>query len=262
MLIKIIFLIILTCLAFYIACLLFLYFSQTSLVYNPNQKDFFDCDTFSKEEKKSYKTTRFYERKGEKPWIIVFFHGNGWRACDRQKITSTFEKTGYSYILVEYSGYAEGNKKIKPDIKTILQNVDDIAEYIKESWYTTVISAWRSLWTWPASYLAWKMPTDKLLLISPYSQLYKVAAFRYPIFPIKQLLTQNYNSVEYLKYYQWASLVVHWDRDKIINQKFWKELFTSIISKEKEFLDVAWWDHHNELYIEWVEEKILTFLLN
>ncbi len=257
---RIIKIILFICVSFYTFFLWFLYFFQNSLVYLPSEKDFYDCDYFVEEEKKQYKGTRFYERKGEKTWVIVFFHGNAWRACDRQKIAEVFERSWFWYILVEYSWYAEGSSEKQPDIENILKNADDIGEYVKESWYGEIMSAWRSIWTWPASYLAWKINTERLLLISPYSQLYKVAAAQYPIFPIKQLFTQNYNSQEYLKNYLWNVFIVHGNNDRVVPQVFWRELFDWLITTNKKYLDVERWSHNNELYIKWVDDKIIDFL--
>ena len=257
---KILKIILITCIFFYTVFLLILYFFQNSLVYFPGQENFSNCDYFIAEETKIYKNTRFYERKGEKDWVIVFFHGNAWRACDRQTIASIFEKSGYSYILVEYSWYAEWNTDITPDIADILQNVDDMEEYLSDSWYGKVIAAWRSIGTWPASLLAWKINSEKLFLLSPYSQLYKVAADKYPIFPIKQLFTQNYNSEKYLENYTWEVLIIHGDRDSVVPQVFWKELYNWLKTGNKQFFDVEWWNHNNELYIEGVIESMLKFI--
>ena len=51
---------------------------------------------------------------------------------------------------------------------------------------------WKSLWTCSASYYAKNFKTDKLLLVSSYSQLYKIAQSQYSIFPVKLLFTENY----------------------------------------------------------------------
>ncbi|MCD5380338.1 alpha/beta hydrolase [Candidatus Gracilibacteria bacterium] len=192
--------------------------------------------------------------------MIVWFHGNAGRACDRQKIAGILEKTGYSYILVEYTGYAEGNSDIEPDIESILDNVSDISDYVKDEGYEKVISAGRSIGTGPASLLAGKVNSDKLFLFSPYGELYKVAEDKYPIFPIKYLFTQKYNSVEYLKGYKGEVLIIHGDNDRVIPNKFGKKLFDSLITDNKEFIDIEGGNHNNELYIKGVEEKIIKFL--
>ena len=243
----------------YIGFAVFLYLSQKSMLYFPESKDFYNCNLFEKDEQKEYKQTRFYEKKGEKKGVIVFFHWNAWRACDRSYIKSLLEKTGYSIIFLEYSGYSDLNNT-SPNIKDILKDVENIGEYIENKDYKNTYVVWRSLWGGPASYYSSKFKTSKLVLISSYSQLYKVASDKYPIFPIKYLFTENYNSEEYLKNYNGDFLMIHWNLDKVIPYKYGKELYDSIKSKNKVFLEIPTATHHNIFDFDEVNTKILEFL--
>jgi esterase/lipase len=231
---------------------------QKSIVYIPGDKDFSECIYFDKNETKKYKDTNFYERKGEKKWVIVFFHWNAWRACERSYIKLMLEKTWYSFIFVEYSWYSDPDNS-NPNIDDILNNVEDIWKYLEDKNYENIYVMWRSIWTWPASYLSSIIEIDKLLLISPYSQLYKIWADKYPIYPIKYLFTENYNSEHYLKNYAWEILVVHWKQDIVVPYKFWKELFDWLKSYKKEFISLEKWTHHNVFDFKESVDKIEAF---
>ena len=243
----------------YIWFAIFLYLSQKSMLYFPENKDFYDCNLFDKNEQKEYKQTRFYEKKWEKEGVIVFFHWNAWSACSRSYIKWLLEKTWYSIIFLEYSGYSDINNS-KPNIKDILKDVENLWKYIESKNYKNVYVLWRSLWGGPASYYSSKFKTSKLILISSYSQLYKVAADMYPVFPIKYLFSENYNSEEYLKNYDGDILIVHWKLDKVIPFKHGKELYDSIKSKNKIFLEIPNATHHNIFAFDEVNTKILEFL--
>ena len=259
-------------LGIYFLMIIYLFFNQKSMLYFPDKTDFLNCKNFSEEEKKSYENnlkmnynkTNFYEIKWEKNNVIIFFHWNAGRACDRIKILENLKKTWNTIILVEYFWYAD--KENSPDIIQILQNVDIIWNYIKdkEKWpmkkkrFDKVYVMWRSLGTWPASYFAWKFETDKLLLISAYDELYKVAGSKYPIFPVKYLFTQNYNSKKYLNNYKNDFLLIHWKKDKVIPYKHWLDLFNSLENKNKKMISLENINHHN-IFSEKIEEKIVEY---
>ncbi len=241
----------------YFWLLIFLYFSQKSMIYYPEKKDFYDCINFEENEKKIYKSTRFYEKKWEKEWVIVFFHWNAWRVCDRFYIKSLLDKTGYSFIFVEYSGYSDV-KNNSPDIDYILKNVEDIWEYVNKK-YNKIYVLWRSLWTWPASYLTNFLKVEKLVLISPYWEFYKIGQDKYPYYPIKYLFTQNYNSSEYLKDYKWEILIIHGQKDITVPYELWKELFEKLKTEKKQFISLPEANHHNVFDFIVSSNQILDF---
>lgn len=248
----------------YCTMLIFLYFNQKKMLYYPDYPravSFSECYSFDKEEQNEFKWTRFYEKKWTNNNVIVFFHWNAWRACDRDTIKGLLEKTWNSFIFVEYFGYSD-HWWNKPDIEYILQDTLNIWEYIEGKDFDNVYVAWRSIWTWPASYFAENFKTEKVLLISPYSQLYKVAGDKYPYFPVKIMFTQNYNSEEYLKNYTNDLLVIHWNKDEVVPFSLWKELYSSVNVVNKEFLEVQNWNHNDILFSKWVGEKIVDFLID
>ena len=143
-----------------------------------------------------------------------------------------------------------------------MKNVDAVGNYLKNKKFDKVYVMWRSLWTWLASYFAWKYKTDKLLLISAYDKLYKVWAEKYPIFPVKYLFTQNYNSINYLKNYKKDFLLIHWKKDKVIPYKHWLDLYENLDNINKKIISLENWTHHNIFNIEWVKEKIIKYFSN
>lgn len=248
----------------YFTMLIFLYFNQKNMLYYPDYPksiSFSECSNFEKDEQNEFKWTRFYEKKWENNNVVVFFHWNAWRACDRETIKGFLEKTKNTIIFVEYYGYSNHNWN-KPDIENILQDVKNIWEYIKSKNFDNVYSVWRSIWTWPASYFAKNFKTDKLLLISPYSQLYRVASDKYPFFPIKIMFSENYNSEKYLQNYKKDLLIIHWNKDEVVPFSLWKELYLSINTEKKEFVNINNWNHNDILYTEWVGEIIVDFLID
>lgn len=249
----------------YVTIFLFLLIKQKDMIYYPDyprKSSFYDCYNFNKEEKKEYNNTRFFEKKWTNKNLVIFFHWNAWAACDRYDLKQLLEKSWNNFIFVEYFWYSDPNKKNKPNLKDILKDVENIWEYINKQNYENIYVMWRSVWTWPASYYTKKFKSDKLLLISPYTQLYKVAKEKYPIFPIKLIMTENYNNEEYLNNFNKNLLIIHWDKDDIIPIHFWQELYEEINTTKKEFFRVENSDHNNLVWKKIVDDKILDFLNN
>lgn len=244
-------------LVIYIWLLLFLWFSQKTFVYFPGNTPFDWCETFQTEEQVNYKWTRFYEQAWNQN-LIIFFHWNAWRACDRAFIKSIFEETNSSILFVEYSWYSDNTTS--PNIKSILNDVANVWEYVAtKSEYKNIYVAWRSLWVWPASYYAQNYKTDKLLLVSPYSSLYKIWSDKYPIFPVKTIFTEDYRPEEYLTNYTKDLLIIHGISDTLIPIRYWIELYESINSDNKKMLKIPNAGHNNIIWISKVNDAIIEY---
>ena len=256
--------IIILILGIYLFLNLFLFFNQKQMLYFPDKTNFFDCDNFTKNQKKmalfkQYNIdTKFYQVNWKKNNVIIFFHWNAWRACDRTWILKILKNTGNTIIFPEYYWYADWEENT-PNINEILKNVEAIWSYIETQEFEKIYVMWRSLWTWPASYFAENYKTDKLLLISAYDELYKVAGDKYPIFPIKYLFTQNYNSINYLKNYKKDFLLIHWKKDKVITYKHWLDLYKNLENINKNIISLENWTHHNIFEFIEIRKKIVEF---
>ena len=126
-------------------------------------------------------------------------------------------------MFVEYSWYYKNSNKIASK-ENILNDVENISEYVKNKNLKKVIVYWRSIWTWMASYYSSISKVNKLILVTPFSSFEKLSKYKYPIFPISLLLTENYDNISYLKNYKNELLVLHWTKDEVIPTQFWKEL--------------------------------------
>ncbi len=246
----------------YLTMLIFLFIRQKDMLYYPDYpkpSSFYECSNFKENEKKEYKGTRFYERKWTNNNVVISYHWNATTACNEYYLKDILDKSWNNYIFVEYYWYSTLGKN-KPNKEKILYDTLNIWEYLKTANYNKIYVIWRSIWTWPASYYAKNFKTDKLLLISPYSQLYKVAKEKYPIFPIKLMFTENYNSIEYLKNYKNELLVIHGNKDEIIPFYLWKELYIWVNTPNKRFVEIENWNHNDLFENKKADDEIVKFL--
>ena len=81
------------------------------MLYFPDKTDFLECDNFTEKEKINYSETNFYEVSWNNNNVIIFFHWNAWRACNRTWILEMLKKTWNTIIFVEYFWYADSKEK-------------------------------------------------------------------------------------------------------------------------------------------------------
>ncbi len=229
----------------YIGFGLVLYFFQNSYIYLPDQTDFANCTSFSESEKVTSGLTRMYFTNRSPDKVIVFYHGNAGRACDRDYLDSFFAGLGYSTVFVEYVGY--GEKDVKPSISKILGNVLDVDNFLKTKHFKEVTVMGESIGVGLAAYHASQFPVSNLILITAYNNFASVVFSHYPVYPIKLLLKNNYTPDKWLNTYTGPVTVILAEKDEIVPNKLGQKLYTGLQSREKKLFtieDVG----HNTIY--------------
>ncbi len=236
----------------------YLFFSQKSILYHPDNQDFKRCSGFKDYQKLEANGTRFYFKEGQGDDVIVYYHGNAGSACDRSYARAVFEQSDASLIFVEYAGYS--NDDVNPSEELILNDVENIHNYIYEKDYEEVTVYGQSIGSGAASYHAGLGDVENLILVSPFSSLEKVAQSKYVIYPASILLTKEYDNVKWLKDYHGRLLIIHGDSDSIIPEKFSKELYQSIPSLEKEYILIEERGHNDIWLSANFKRQIIQFI--
>lgn len=205
-----------------------LFVFQAGYIYHPDKTDFQNCSSFKNAEKISFGTSRGYftERSQEK--VIIFYHGNAGRACDRDYLDSFFAEQNYSTYFVEYSGYGEeGNN---PSMPKLLKNVDDTIDWLKTKDFTDITVAGESVGVGPAAYHVQHSHVDNLILITAYNNLASVAFSHYPVYPMRLLLLNNFTPDIWLSQYEGPISIILAGNDEIIPNKFGRKLYDDVPS--------------------------------
>lgn len=236
-------------------CLL-LFIFQKNLIYFPGKKDFSDCAGFQGSELINYNSVRGYFTAKNKDKVVVFYHGNAGRACDRGYLNKLFLDKEYSTFFVEYSGYAEENNS--PSKKLILQNVDDVIIFLNTKGFKNIVVVSESIGTGPATYHAYKSNVSKLILITPFNNLIDVAQAHYPIFPAKLLLTENFTPDKWIENYSGPVSFIFAENDEIMTGGVGQKLFEASHSTLK-ITHTVLSSGHNSIY---ESEDFKAFLKN
>ena len=242
---KIIKVAIILILSIYIIFGFILFIFQKKFVYYPDNQNFNYCDGFKDSQKININGTKAYYKKNSEK-LVVFYHGNAGSACARSFLKDEFEKQGLSYIFVEYSGYSADTKR--PSKELLMKNVENINQFIKSQNFSEVAIAGESLGTSLAVYHSSIANTDKLLLISPFYSMLDIAKVNYGMYPVSLMLTENYDSSEWMKNSQTKDVeIIHGSADDIVPINQSKMLFNEVPTANKKFVEVLG-AHHNDIY--------------
>lgn len=220
-----------------------LFLQQKSFIYFPTNQDFDNCPGFSDAEKINKNGTRAYF-KNNSDTLVVFYHGNAGSACDRVYIKSVIESAGHSYIIVEYAGYSADKRD--PGKELLFQDVENISQFIEEKGFEKVLLLSESIGGAMAAHHTNVGRYEGALLISPFDSLGAVAYESFPFYPVKWLLTENYDNVEMLhdKKNIW---IAHGVEDDIIPIEHSKKLFESIQGESKRYFEIEGAGHNDIL---------------
>lgn len=218
-------------LIFYVSFGAYLYFNQEKIVYQPFAQDFNSCTDFSEAEKVSYLNTRMYIKRVSTEPVVVLYHGNAGSACDRAFYADLFAGAGYGYVIVEYAGYSNDGRI--PTHELVKQDVEYVVSYLKNQDVESVIIVGESIGTGAATYHASIASPEKLLLISPFTDLAAIARSRFWFYPTSILVDNAFNNVAALDTYKGEVTIIHGMSDTIIPHKLGYKLFQSLQTTKK-----------------------------
>ena len=222
-----------------------LFVFQAKYIYYPAKTDFQDCPSFKNADQISFGSSRGYLTKRSQEKVIVFYHGNAGRACDRDYLDSSFAEQNYSTLFVEYSGY--GEKGNNPSMPKLLKNIDDTIDFLKTQNFKEIVVVGESVGVGPATYHASRSGVHKLILITAYNNLASVAFSHYPVYPMRLLLLNNFTPDAWLAHYKGEVSIILAENDEVIPNKLGRKLYDDIPSDLKKMYIVKN-AGHNTIY--------------
>lgn len=245
-------------LLFYVGLGVLLTSNQEKIVYAPFSQDFESCPAFSTAEKISYNTTRMYTTLSTTSANVILYHGNAGSACDRALYAHLFTQAGLGYIIVEYTGYS--NDATDPSHEGVAQNVRDVIAYIESEVATPIYVVGESIGTGAASYHTNISPPDRLLLISPFTDLQAVARHRFWFYPTRLVVNNAFDNTSALKKYDGTLGIIHGTKDTLIPYSLGQALYESSTSPEKTLHSIEGAGHNDLFTFTQTHTVILDFL--
>lgn len=187
---------------------------------------------------------------------LIYFGGNSEMVTHRRDFFEDVFRD-YSVYLFNYRGY--GLNQGSPGEAALCADALAIYDWLNER-HASILACGRSLGSGVAVYLAAQRPLDKLLLLTPYDSVVEVAQRLYPIFPVRRLIKDRFDSAALADRIEIPVMIASAERDReipLVHTLALEARFTRAAVRHIEIVDAA----HNDIidfpaYREAVQEFI------
>ena len=249
----------------YLSILLALYFMQRSMIYHPNPErpepaawNVADMSAVSLKTEDELSLLAWWKPPAEGRPAIVFFHGNGGHIGHRGFKARGFLDRGYGVLLVEWRGY--GGNEGAPTEGGLYADGRAALKFLEQQGIgpKKIVLYGESLGSGVAVELASKGGGGALVLEAPFTSLVAAAADRFPVFPVRWLIRDRFDSRSKIDKVTVPLLIIHGDVDSVLPVALGRALLEKANDpKQGVFIPRA---GHNNLYDFGAGGLVLAFL--
>jgi uncharacterized protein len=216
----------------YLIIILFVYFYQRSLLYNPSENNYLNDkinfnykEIFIETDKKIKLKSWFIEKDLKNFKTILLFHGNAGNLFNRVYKLNELNKLDLNILIISWRGFS-GNKG-KPTEKNLYHDAQEAVKWLKAQGLEDkdIVLYGESLGTAVATELASKNNFGGIILESPFTSMVDTAKIYYPYLPVNLLLKDRYDTKSKIRAIKTPILIMHGKMDNIIPQSMGLELF-------------------------------------
>ena len=203
-----------------------LYSFQRKLLYHPVENNYFGDKLTVQVDKVKILTNdniellAWYHKKNVDDYkTILFLHGNAGSLENRIHKINHFNDMNVNFLIVAWRGFS-GNKG-KPTENGLYLDAKSAVDWLASKGVNeeNIIIYGESLGTGIATEIAQNKNFAGIILESPFTSMIDAGADKYPIFPIRFLLKDKYESDNKIKNITSPILIMHGEVDKIV--PFW-----------------------------------------
>jgi pimeloyl-ACP methyl ester carboxylesterase len=145
--------------------------------------------------------------------VIVFFYGNAGTMSDFAGTGERLYDEGYGIVLASYRGYS-GN----PGLPTEIGLMNDARSILKSlpRDHGAIILWGQSLGSGVAARMASEGRAEALILQSPYTAVVDVAARRFPIYPVRWVMEDRFDTFSLAPKIKTPVLIMHGTEDDVV----------------------------------------------
>ena len=226
----------------YLVVGLFLYLRQRYFLYYPTPKII----------AAHYKNI-FLENENEKINIIVLNEGHGnailYFGGNAESMAESADYIAgqfpdFTVYLMDYRGYGLSTGEASEE--ALFSDALNLYDMVKEK-HARISVGGRSLGTAVAAYVAANREVSKLALITPFDSIVNVAQDRYPIYPVRLLLRDKYDTVGRVKQIKAKTFIVSaqndevipWERTEAFIKAFYPEQLETAVIENRGHSDIS-----------------------
>jgi pimeloyl-ACP methyl ester carboxylesterase len=214
-----------TIILIYIGFCGYLYLAQRSFIYFPTPES---QNVMAEDLRLEFDgvTLQIWRLAAEKEEAVIYFGGNAEDVAQNLgQFSSIFpDKAIY---LVNYRGY--GASTGTPSEAAIVSDAQAIFDHISPA-HSSISVVGRSLGSGVAMFLAATRNAERMVLITPYDSIAKLAQSSFPIFPVSAILKDRYDSLSHASSISIPTLILIAEQDEFIPMKSSRNLAAALDS--------------------------------
>jgi|APTNR8051073442_1049403.scaffolds.fasta_scaffold04508_7 hypothetical protein len=195
--------------------------------------------------------------------VIVYLHGNGGHIGYRGRRVRPYLDAGMGVLLVEYRGYGSNpgtptEEGLYADGRAALRFLDrrgvpDRCRVLYGESLGTAVAIRMA-----AEAAAEDRPVTAVVLEAPLSSVADVAAYHYPIFPVRWLIKDRFDALSTIGDVEAPVFVAHGELDRVVPMRFGRALFDAAREPKE-----GWWiaeGRHEDLPRFGLPDRVIDFL--
>jgi len=223
------------CVVCYAGLNLLMFVMQARFIYFPSQPLAFTPADAGLEYEDVWLTTEddvrihgWYVPAAEAQYTVLFLHGNGGNISHRVQTLEIFHRLGLNTLIIDYRGY--GRSAGKPSETGTYRDAMAAWHFLvrNRTEADNIILFGRSLGGAVALWLATSAAHRGLVLESTFTSLADMAAYHYPLLPVRYLLRYRYDNLSRVGRLTTPVLVVHSAEDRIVPFSQGQRLYTEV----------------------------------
>ena len=254
-----------TLVVIYFIILFSTYFFQRSLLYHPQENNYFGDKLNVSIQKVKIKTKdgiellSLYHKKNLNDYkTILFLHGNAGSLENRIHKINHFKNININFLLISWRGFS-GNKG-KPTEQGLYEDARSAVRWLKLNGIDEdqIIIYGESLGTGIATEIAQNKNFAGIILESPFTSMIDAGKDKYPFLPVKLLLKDKYESNKKIKNIKSPILIMHGKLDKLVPFTMGKEIYE--LSNEPKYFYFSEYDNHMMEYNDKLLKSLKSFI--
>ena len=250
----------------YVSITVVLYFFQRKLLYHPFNAQItgkgliHNFETISFNTSDNLKLKGWFHLKNSNKKTILFLHGNAGNLDNRIDKLNSLGNMDVNFLIIAWRGYS-GNPG-NPSEVGLYKDALGALKWLNEKGISNdkIILYGESLGTAVATEVGQNNNFAGIILEAPFTSMVDMGQKIYPIFPVKFLLKDKYESKNKIKNIKSPILVLHGRKDKIVPFYMGEKIFEMANSpKFKYFTDL---DDHMMNFDEKLVNEIDLFIRN
>ena len=252
-------------LVIYSSVLIILYIFQRSLMYHPDENNYFGDKLEVKIEKVKITTSDnidllgwFHKKDLKNLKTIVYFHGNAGKLENRIYKLNYFKEMDVNFLIIAWRGFSGNNGK--PSEKGLYEDGKSTITWLKNLGLLDedIIIYGESLGTGIAIELAQNNNYAGLILETPFTSMIEAAKNFYPYIPVGLLLKDKYKNDKKILDINIPLLVMHGEADQIV--PFWMGKKIYEMANQPKYSYFTKFDDHMMEYDEKLIFVLKTFI--